>query len=707
MLTEIVMAHSFSVRAARGAVLVLVRSRGHRAGAAVQEQATGTWVSEGTALHSCSESSAVEPGEGQMGNVGLESQRRAMRGIWMTFLLAVPVSAQPAAPDAVPTCAETPLEVVVSGRTSTLKSITIVHVGDQIPETYAGDQMTNTPGFTWYVSRHFALKTDLSEEDAHSYLTIAELAYPHYKWVIGKEPPDIDRKRLPFVYARSLERMQEAAKSDLGEYISGPGGGVTMDNNVAYNFPSGGLKYHRRDLVMHENLHVFHNCTLGVGEYHMPGRFTEGVATAFANHVYDEKRKQLTVMVLDKATENNPYDLALRDMRNERFLTMQDFIEHRAGDDSARSLYTQFFWTDPDRLMKWRLWRDELADPILKGEELHQRDIQLMEEIFGSIEALNAQWERWVADRRSTFTPVSWGWEQDGDTLWSHGFGEHRHSRTDINYAPNEPVTFDPLRMDYPAEPMPSIVGPVARGVDEPSVACVVDFRVNPSQGYGGLGLAVQGDRLIAVVCNENRELVIDAGDYGKPRHVFPFPETLISAIRESGHRVGFTITIAQNELKVSVRAAKSDAIVEVGFSIPLDRGTRHDLMSRHMAVLAMGGVHGVTPYFHDGRRMAPDLSRDGPLGRWRFAGEDELYGLYRAAWRLGDDAPASLLRLRDALADAADRQPAAQLAAMDLYRRHVDAIKREIQALPDATRARQALAELVTGPAPARAPPR
>jgi len=34
-----------------------------------QKQATGTWVSGG-AFHSCSESSAVEPDEGQMGNVG-------------------------------------------------------------------------------------------------------------------------------------------------------------------------------------------------------------------------------------------------------------------------------------------------------------------------------------------------------------------------------------------------------------------------------------------------------------------------------------------------------------------------------------------------------------------------------------------------------------------------------------------------------------
>ena len=35
-----------------------------------QLQATGTGVSRGGSLHSCLESSAVEPGEGQMGNVG-------------------------------------------------------------------------------------------------------------------------------------------------------------------------------------------------------------------------------------------------------------------------------------------------------------------------------------------------------------------------------------------------------------------------------------------------------------------------------------------------------------------------------------------------------------------------------------------------------------------------------------------------------------
>ncbi len=41
-----------------------------------QKQAKRTWVSGARALHSCSESSAVEPGEGQMGNVGVEGYPR-------------------------------------------------------------------------------------------------------------------------------------------------------------------------------------------------------------------------------------------------------------------------------------------------------------------------------------------------------------------------------------------------------------------------------------------------------------------------------------------------------------------------------------------------------------------------------------------------------------------------------------------------------
>ena len=51
--------------------------------------------------------------------------------------------------------------MVVSGRISTLVKAPIVNVGQTIPETYSGNQVRNTEGFSWWVSQHFALKTDL------------------------------------------------------------------------------------------------------------------------------------------------------------------------------------------------------------------------------------------------------------------------------------------------------------------------------------------------------------------------------------------------------------------------------------------------------------------------------------------------------------------------------------------------------------------
>ncbi|MGA8170857.1 MAG: hypothetical protein WB816_08510, partial [Methylocystis sp.] len=69
----------------------------------------------------------------------------------------------------VPAPAETPVDVIVSGETSTLKNIKIAHVGQLIPKTYSCDRVENAPGFTWYVSRHYALKTDFSKKQAHEY----------------------------------------------------------------------------------------------------------------------------------------------------------------------------------------------------------------------------------------------------------------------------------------------------------------------------------------------------------------------------------------------------------------------------------------------------------------------------------------------------------------------------------------------------------
>jgi hypothetical protein len=67
---------------------------------------------------------------------------------------------------AIPTPAETPAKVIVNGRSSTAQSILIRDLGERIPPTFSADRLKNTEGFTWYVSQHYALKTDFPAERA-------------------------------------------------------------------------------------------------------------------------------------------------------------------------------------------------------------------------------------------------------------------------------------------------------------------------------------------------------------------------------------------------------------------------------------------------------------------------------------------------------------------------------------------------------------
>src|SRR5580700_9011134 len=174
----------------------------------------------------------------------------------------------------VPPPSETPVEIVVSGRTSTLKKITIRNVGQNIPETFSGKRVKNTEGFTWYVSRHYALKTNLGDERARHYLTLLELAFPHYVELFGRELPS--RKRMAVIYANDRKSLEAALKSD-GISWNFNGGGITYEGfNAAYQYPSGSLQYHLRYILLHECTHLYQLCLSGsLG--HLPGWWVEGI----------------------------------------------------------------------------------------------------------------------------------------------------------------------------------------------------------------------------------------------------------------------------------------------------------------------------------------------------------------------------------------------------------------------------------------------
>ena len=148
--------------------------------------------------------------------------------------------------------------------------------------------------------------------------------------------------------------MIEAMKSDVGMGTAGGfGGGITIWNNhSAYNYPSGTLLYHQRALVIHENLHMLQMIVYGTGG-------SEDFTYSGEQHVYDPAKKQLTVMCFDKAPTNNWTDVGLAALR-------KDFVPMPKAADSLWSagggtgvVYQQFLWRDPDRWLKWCIWRDE------------------------------------------------------------------------------------------------------------------------------------------------------------------------------------------------------------------------------------------------------------------------------------------------------------------------------------------------------------
>ncbi len=480
----------------------------------------------------------------------------------------------------VPPPSATPAKIVVSGPTSTAVDIKIVKVDQQIPKTYAGKQIHNTPGFQFYVSQHYALKSSRDEHYSRMMLEVAELAYPHWAALVGAEPPDPDT-RMYFVCAKSGEQMIEAMKSDVGMGTAGGfGGGITIWNNhSAYNYASGTLLYHQRALVIHENLHMLQMIVYGTGG-------SEDFTYSGEQHVYDPAKKQLTVMCFDKAPTNNWTDVGLAALRKD-FTPMPkaaDSLWNPGGGTGV--VYQQFLWRDPDRWLKWCIWRDE----YYAGRLNHEPNSRLMEEIFGPLDKLNVDWARWVKQTRNSFHFVDWGWEQEGNALFAYGFpwdGKY-WSQTDLNYAPQEKLAYDPLRMDYPAEPRPALVGAVKQGVAEPAVGYVFSF----SRGlgcWGGLGLGVDGRSLCQVVLVEGRALVIDGHNWGIARSEFPLPPKLKDAAKADGLRYGVTIRIKKRKLEVAVRAGKRGAIKQLNAAVPITAAQHERLMSRHMAIIGKG----------------------------------------------------------------------------------------------------------------------
>ncbi len=551
----------------------------------------------------------------------------------------------------VPSPESTPVEIVVSGRTSTLRSIVIEDVGRSIPKTYAGEHVVDVEGYRWYVSRHYALQTDYDEARARHLLTLLELAYPHYVEHFGREIPGIDTTRMAVVYGASRESLDKALKV-AGITWDFNGGGITYEGlNIAYQFPSGGLQYHQRYILLHEAMHLYQMCLTGT-THTTPGWYVEGAADAIAHHVWDSASQRLTMSVVDKPTINNWYQSALEQHAREPFRA-SDILSGRRGGRDLGFLLMSYFAADPSRSSRWRVWRDEL----FRGDERdawQAHSDRLIEDLFGA-DALDRDFEKWVCARRSSFRYVDWGWEQDGDALMSYGWPQSgAYSQTDLLFAPRDKPQYDALVMDYPLHERSPLVDVVKRGVQEPIVGCVVGFAENPDAGVVGLALGVEGRKFVRIVVEQRKRIVVDATDLGGKSASIELSEAFRAATKDT-FRIGLTLRIGRAAIEVTARANDGGAMQVAELALPITAAQRERVLARPMAVISRDGKHWITPYVDDMRRAEPDLDVAAPPNRWRFELEHELDALTRAVWTLGNRAPRSLRELQARLVEAAN----------------------------------------------------
>lgn len=206
--------------------------------------------------------------------------------------------------NSVPNPSDMEAVVEVDGRLSKLIKMDTKHVGKTIPYTYSHNKIANSPGYEWWVSKHFAIKSDLPENKVKLYLELLELSYPHYVSLFGAEPVNIGNQRIAVVYGSSRDSTKETMFDDgFTRGVHKHAGGETMYyNRAGYSFPSH-REQHQRYIVIHETMHAYHMALTGHSTW-APNWITEGLADSIASHVYYPETDELAVMVFDRAPMN-------------------------------------------------------------------------------------------------------------------------------------------------------------------------------------------------------------------------------------------------------------------------------------------------------------------------------------------------------------------------------------------------------------------
>ena len=354
----------------------------------------------------------------------------------------------------VPSPSEMAVDITVNGRTSNLNHIDIKHIGKTIPDTYSNGKISNSPGYDWWVSKHFAIKSDLPFKKVKLYLELLEMSYPHYVQLFGHEPANIHRQRIAVVYGSSREKLKSAMFDDgfLRGVHKNAGGETMYYNRAGYSFPSH-REQHQRYIVIHETMHAFHMALNGHSTW-APIWITEGLADAIAHHVYDSINKQLTVMVFDRAPMNYVH-LGLKQYKEAGFPSIEALNEQSKLYRGLNFFLIHYLLSTPELNHTFKLFVTRLLEANPHSENTKPVADHLLKSTFKNWRQLESGFKSFVESASSSFEIVNGPWEQDGNRFFIRDYEYTQNAQLNIELSiknQNEP---NRTRFDFPAPTAP------------------------------------------------------------------------------------------------------------------------------------------------------------------------------------------------------------------------------------------------------------
>lgn len=299
-------------------------------------------------------------------------------------------------------------KVLIAGDASRLERVDVARIaGDIPPPTYSGDLIGPYDGFSWYVSRHYAIASDMDADAVRDALVLLELAWPQYGRIFGWRPAG--GLRMAIIMASSREVLEECIVSDA--IFTPLLGGLTQEG-LARSYLYAGTPYQTRYILLHEATHLYQYCLSG-DTRGVFGFLREGIADYFSSHIYDPVSLTLSVNVLDRAPIHNHLEAGLAEWERRGRPRFSQLVAEPSPSRGMSVLLVAYLSHTPSMEAKWRL----LCERIVRdtpGDDAAAATLATIERLYGAATAHDGDFEAWMGSLAPTFTMMERDFDQIG-----------------------------------------------------------------------------------------------------------------------------------------------------------------------------------------------------------------------------------------------------------------------------------------------------